>query len=203
LAIAEKDVSMNRSLIFASNNKNKAEEIRKILGDGFQIITLKEAGIEVDIPEPHDSFQLNASEKSGFIFSRTGADCFSEDSGLEVMALQGAPGVRSARFAGEKATDTENIEKLLQDMKDERNRIAQFKTVISLIMDGKEYFFEGECKGMIADAPIGSNGFGYDPIFIPEGAHKTFGEMNMDEKAVFSHRKKAVMKMTDFLLRKN
>lgn len=193
---------MIRRLTFASNNKNKADEIRKILGDGFEIITLKEAGIDADIPEPHDTFHLNASEKSRYIFTTMGVDCFSEDSGLEVNALQGAPGVRSARFAGEKATDAENIQKLLQKMSEVKDRNAQFKTVISLILDGKEFFFEGECKGKISSKPIGSNGFGYDPVFIPEGAHKTFGEMNMDEKAQFSHRKKAVMKMTDFLLQK-
>lgn len=191
-----------RRFIFASNNKNKAEEIRKILGDGYQIITLKEAGIDADIPEPHDTFHQNASEKSGFIFSITGADCFSEDSGLEVEALHGAPGVRSARFAGDNASDAENIQKLLQQMNDVEDRNAQFKTVISLIMDGKEFFFEGECKGKISSIPKGSNGFGYDPVFIPMGSQKTFGEMNMDEKAQFSHRKKAVMKMTDFLLQK-
>jgi len=189
-------------LTFASNNKNKADEIRKILGDGFEIITLKEAGIDADIPEPHDTFHLNASEKSRFIFTTMGVDCFSEDSGLEVNALQGAPGVRSARFAGEKATDAENIQKLLQEMNEVKDRNAQFKTVISLILDGKEFFFEGECKGKISSIPKGANGFGYDPVFIPEGAHKTFGEMNMDEKAQFSHRKKAIMKMTDFLLQK-
>lgn len=193
---------MIRRLTFASNNKNKADEIRKILGDGFEIITLKEAGIDADIPEPHDTFHLNASEKSRYIFTTMGVDCFSEDSGLEVNALQGAPGVRSARFAGEKATDAENIQKLLQEMSEVKDRNAQFKTVISLILDGKEFFFEGECKGKISTTPKGSNGFGYDPVFIPEGAHKTFGEMNMDEKAQFSHRKKAVMKMTDFLLQK-
>lgn len=190
---------MIKTLVFASNNSNKANEIRKILGDDFRIITLQEAGIDADIPEPHDSFQLNASEKSRYIFNQTGLDCFSEDSGLEVASLHGAPGVRSARYAGEKASDRENIEKLLSEMKGINERSAQFKTVISLIIGGEEYFFEGECKGKISQSIKGTHGFGYDPVFIPDGADICFAEMSMDEKSEFSHRKKAVKKMTAFL----
>lgn len=196
----ERNISMMRKLIFASNNPNKAEEIRTILGDRFQIITLKEAGIVADIPEPHETFLENALEKSRYIYKNTGLDCFSEDSGLEVEALKGAPGVKSARYAGEKATDRENIEKLLTNMKGVTHRAAQFKTVISLICDGKEYFFEGECKGNILGTPTGNNGFGYDPIFVPTGYAKSFAEMSLEEKASISHRKKAVKKMADFLL---
>jgi XTP/dITP diphosphohydrolase len=195
----EKNIPMIKTLVFASNNKNKADEIRRILGGDFRIITLKEAGIDTEIPEPHDSFHLNASEKSRYIFNHTGLDCFSEDSGLEVASLHGAPGVRSARYAGEKASDHENIEKLLTELEGIHERSAHFKTVISLIMGGKEYFFEGECKGKISQSAKGSNGFGYDPVFIPDEANITFAEMSMDEKSEFSHRKKAVKKMIAFL----
>ena len=191
---------MKRKLIFASNNPNKADEIRHVLGESFQIMTLKEAGIVVDIPEPHDSFQENALEKSRYIHQATGMDCFSEDSGLEVEALHGAPGVKSARYAGENSTDQQNTEKLLAALENVRQRAAQFKTVISLILDGKEYFFEGECKGVISESRMGNNGFGYDPVFVPAGSQKSFAEMTMDEKSAISHRKKAVRKMADFLL---
>jgi XTP/dITP diphosphohydrolase len=190
---------MKKTLVFASNNQNKAYEIRRILGEGFQIITLKEAGIDVDIPEPHESFHLNALEKSRYIFNQTGFDCFSEDSGLEVRSLHGAPGIRSARYAGDKASDMENIEKLLKELKEQNDRIANFKTVISLILGGEEYFFEGVCMGKISHTMKGKNGFGYDPVFIPDGSEISFAEMSMDEKSVFSHRKKAVKKMTAFL----
>lgn len=196
----ETNISMKRKLIFASNNPNKADEIRHVLGESFQIMTLKEAGIVVDIPEPHDSFQENALEKSRYIQQATGMDCFSEDSGLEVEALHGAPGVKSARYAGENSTDQQNTEKLLAALENVRQRAAQFKTVISLILDGKEYFFEGECKGVISETPMGNNGFGYDPVFVPAGYQKSFAEMTMDEKSAISHRKKAVRKMADFLL---
>ena len=191
---------MKRKLIFASNNQNKADEIRHILGESFQIMTLKEAGIVADIPEPHDSFEENALEKSKYIYKETGMDCFSEDSGLEVEALHGAPGVKSARYAGEKSTDKQNTEKLLAELQNVSHRAAQFKTVISLILDGKEYFFEGECKGEISENPVGNNGFGYDPVFVPSGFQKSFAEMTMDEKSAISHRKKAVKKMAAFLL---
>jgi XTP/dITP diphosphohydrolase len=190
---------MKKTLVFASNNQNKADEIRRILGEDFQIITLKEAGIDVDIPEPHESFHLNASEKSRYIFNQTGLDCFSEDSGLEVRSLHGAPGVRSARYAGEKATDMENIEKLLMELKAQKDRSANFRTVISLMLGGKEYFFEGACMGKISHSVRGKNGFGYDPVFIPDGSDISFAEMSMDEKSVFSHRKKAVKKLTAFI----
>lgn len=191
---------MKRKLIFASNNQNKADEIRYILGDSFQLMTLQEAGVVADIPEPHDSFQENALEKSRYIYNETGMDCFSEDSGLEVAALNGAPGVKSARYAGEKSTDKQNTEKLLAALENVPHRAAQFKTVISLILDGKEYFFEGECKGDISKIPMGNNGFGYDPVFVPAGSTKSFAEMTMDEKSAISHRKKAVKKMAEFLL---
>ena len=186
-------------LVFASNNKHKAEEIKSILKNNFQIVTLKEAGIDIDIPEPHETLEENASEKSKVIFELTQSDCFSEDSGLEVYALGGAPGVKSARYAGEHSNDTNNITKLLREMAGIEDRRAYFKTVISLIIDGKEFLFEGRCEGYIAKEINGSNGFGYDPVFVPEGQEKTFAQMSIDEKTSMSHRKKAVAKMAQFL----
>jgi len=186
-------------LLFGSNNLHKAEEIRSIAGLSYKIITLREAGIEIDIPEPHPSFHDNALEKSRTIYQLTHKNCFSEDSGLEVPALGGAPGVRSARYAHDKATDEENIEKLLQEIKELGDRTAYFKTIISLQFEGGEYFFEGKCSGQILLQKKGSAGFGYDPIFVPDGSTLSFAEMSSAEKNQFSHREKAVRKMLSFL----
>lgn len=188
-----------RKIIFASNNKHKAEEIRAVLGGQFDIITLKEAGIEIDIPEPHETLAENASEKSMVIHRLTGMDCFSEDTGLEVDALGGAPGVRSARYAGEQANADENLQKLLAEMKGIEHRAARFRTVISLILNGQEYIFEGTCEGSITNSASGSTGFGYDPVFMPAQYDKTFAELGIEVKSVISHRKKAIEKMTSFL----
>ena len=187
------------NLIFATNNQNKVQEVRAVLGSIFNIITLKEAGIDIDIPEPHDTLEANATEKSQTIFEITKQNCFSEDTGLEVEALSGEPGVKSARYAGEDRSFDDNIEKLLSKLKPFENRLAQFRTVISLILDGKEYFFEGICLGKIISERKGNNGFGYDPVFIPTGSDKTFAEMDMAEKNKFSHRKKAMEKLINFL----
>ncbi len=188
-----------RKIIFASNNKHKAEEIRAILGAQFDIITLKEAGITIDIPEPHETLTENAREKSMVIHRLTGMDCFSEDTGLEVDALNGAPGVRSARYAGEQANAEENLQKLLLKMNGMTNRTARFRTVISLVLNGKEYFFEGECEGTITEKSSGTAGFGYDPVFMPAHHDKTFAELGIEVKSAISHRKKAIEKMTAFL----
>ena len=193
---------MNRQLIFATNNNNKLNEIRSILNDRLEIISLKEAGIEVDIPEPHDTLEENASEKSQFIYNMTQSNCFSEDTGLEVFALDGKPGVKSARYAGESCTNRDNINKLLHDMHAIENRAAQFKTVISLIIDGEEKQFTGICKGRIANIEKGENGFGYDSIFIPDGSEYHFAEMTMEEKNNFSHRKKATKQLINYLSEK-
>jgi len=190
---------MNK-IIFASNNLNKASEIKQMLNLEFEIITLKEAGIFIDIPEPHNTFALNAHEKSATIHKITGMDCFAEDSGLEVDALKGAPGVQSARFSGIHGDDAANNQKLLSLLENEQNRSAQFKTVISLILNGQNYFFEGTCQGEISANMQGSHGFGYDPLFIPNGYNNTFAELNPDIKNQISHRKKAVSKMIAFLL---
>jgi len=188
-----------KTLIFATNNQHKVDEIRLVLGNRFKLLTLKEAGIDIDIPEPHDTLEANAAEKSNVIHQLTGENCFSEDTGLEVEALNGAPGVKSARYAGEARSFEDNIEKLLLNLKGQTNRKAHFKTVISLLLDDKQYFFEGICPGTITTKKIGSNGFGYDPIFIPDGSDKTFGEMTMEGKTTFSHRKKATEKLVQFL----
>lgn len=188
-----------RKLIFASNNKHKADEIKAILGDEFIILTLSECGIHTDIPEPHPTLEENAREKSTTIYNLTGTDCFSEDSGLEVDVLQGAPGVHSARYAGPSADTEANNRKLLTELQGIKNRKARFRTVISLLLDGREHQFEGICNGSIAESPEGDAGFGYDPLFIPDGSSVTFASMSMEQKSAISHRKKAVAAMTDFL----
>lgn len=187
------------SIIFATNNQNKVEEVRAVLGSRFNIITLKEAGIDIDIPEPHATLEANASEKSKTIFEITNKNCFSEDTGLEVVALNGEPGVKSARYAGESRSFDDNIEKLLSKLASSDNRSARFRTVVSLILDGKEYLFEGICDGTIITERKGNNGFGYDPVFVPDGSDKTFAEMDMAGKNKFSHRKKAMEKLINFL----
>ncbi|MBS1742148.1 MAG: RdgB/HAM1 family non-canonical purine NTP pyrophosphatase [Bacteroidetes bacterium] len=187
------------ALIFATNNKNKVDEIRSVLDNRYEIISLKEAGILIEIPEPHQTLEENASEKSKTIFTLTGKDCFSEDTGLEVEALNGEPGVRSARYAGDESDFKKNIQKLLSNLGENSNRKACFKTIISLILDGKEYMFEGICDGTIINEERGTGGFGYDPVFIPNGDTRTFAEMSMDEKNKFSHRKKATAKLIEFL----
>lgn len=186
-------------IIFATNNQHKVDEIRSALPENFSIITLKEAGIDIDIPEPHDTLQDNAAEKARTIFNLTKTDCFSEDTGLEVYSINNEPGVHSARYAGEDKSFDKNIEKLLLRLENSTNRKARFCTVICLILDDKEYFFEGICEGEIIKERRGNQGFGYDPVFIPTGSAKTFAEMSLQEKNQFSHRKKATDKLVTFL----
>jgi XTP/dITP diphosphohydrolase len=195
LAVQFKCIKKNNN----SNNTHKAEEIRAVLGSQFDIITLKEAGIEIDIPEPHETLQENAREKSMVIHRLTGLDCFSEDTGLEVDALNGAPGVRSARYAGEHANTNDNLQKLLAEMKGISNRAARFRTVISLVLNGQEYIFEGDCEGTITESASGTAGFGYDPVFMPAQYDQTFAALGIEVKSAISHRKKAIAKMTAFL----
>lgn len=187
------------TLIFATNNQHKVDEIKSIGGLEYKIVSLREAGIDIDIPEPFDTLEENASEKSRIIHALTGTNCFSEDTGLEVKALNGEPGVKSARYAGESRSFEENIEKLLDRLHGKENREAQFRAVISLVLNGSEYKFEGICKGIILAYSRGTGGFGYDPVFIPDGATLSFAEMNMTEKNKYSHRKKAMYKMVEFL----
>ena len=186
-------------LIFATNNAHKVEEIQAAIGNIIEVISLKQAGIDIDIPEPHDSLEANASEKSGTIHRLTGMSCFSEDTGLEVTALGGEPGVRSARYAQEDPAFTDNIDKLLKKLDGNPDRRARFRTVISLILDGREHFFEGICEGRILTAPAGAGGFGYDPVFAPDGDPRSFGQMTLTEKGGYSHRRRAADKLVQFL----
>jgi XTP/dITP diphosphohydrolase len=185
-------------LLFATNNAHKVAEIQPLLPDTFRVISLKEAGIDREIPEPYDTLEENAREKSRVILVLSGKDCFSEDTGLEVEALNGAPGVRSARYSGEEATHEDNITLLLKNLEGVDNRRARFRTVVSLQWEGKEYQFEGICEGEIITERYGDQGFGYDPVFIPTGSNKTFAQMNKQEKAQFSHRAKAMAKLIKF-----
>jgi XTP/dITP diphosphohydrolase len=186
-------------LIFATNNQHKVKEIRSVIGDHFNIITLKEAGIDIDIPEPHDTLEANAQEKAATIYNLTHQNCFSEDTGLEVAALNGEPGVKSARYAGDGRDFQANIDKLIAKLTPHSNRNARFRTVITLIINSKTYFFEGICEGHIIEKQQGLQGFGYDPVFIPVGSNKTFAEMSIEEKNTFSHRRKATDALIAFL----
>lgn len=190
---------MNQALIFATHNENKVKEVRSLLGTAYSVVSLREIGFFDDIPEPHDTLEANAREKSSVIYRLTGRDCFSEDTGLEIDALEGKPGVFSARYAGPDKMAKDNIEKVLGEMTNEEDRTARFRTVISLFLEGKEYQFEGVCPGEIMRKARGTQGFGYDPIFIPQGAENAFAEMTMSEKARYSHRARAFEKLISFL----
>jgi XTP/dITP diphosphohydrolase len=186
-------------LIFATNNANKVKEIQAAIGDKIHVISLREAGIDIDIPEPHDTLEANATEKSRTIQQLTGSNCFSEDTGLEVDALNGEPGVKSARYAGDDRAFDKNIDKVLSKLGNTPHRTARFRTVISLLWEGKEHLFEGICEGNIIHERKGGEGFGYDPVFVPAGSTRTFAEMSIQEKGSFSHRKKAADKLVSFL----
>lgn len=186
-------------LIFATNNRHKIEELKEVVDSKFELLTLSEAGIDQEIPEPYDTLEENASEKSRTIFRLTGLNCFADDTGLEVDALNGEPGVKSARYAGDERSFEKNTEKLLQKLSGETNRKAKFRSVISLVLDGHEYLFEGICPGQIAEHPRGKMGFGYDPVFVPDGESRTFAEMTLMEKNFFNHRRIAMDKLLHFL----
>lgn len=187
------------TIIFATNNANKVKEIRNQLGESFNIIPLKEAGIDIDIPEPHDTLEANATEKSATIFKLTNQPCFSEDTGLEIEALNNEPGVKSARYAGEGKDSNDNIDLVLKNMTGITNRNARFRTVISLQLNGKEHLFEGICSGKILTERDGEKGFGYDPVFVPDGADTSFAQMTTEQKNLYSHRAKAVKQLIAFL----
>ena len=187
------------TLIFATNNQHKIDEVQAIIGTDFELLTLQQAGIDIDIPEPHDTIEANATEKSRTIYQLTGTNCFSEDTGLEVRSLNGEPGVKSARYAGDSRSFDMNIEKLLTNLERYTDWSARFKTVVSLIIDGKEHQFEGICEGTIIPEKRGTQGFGYDPVFVPAGSNKTFAEMDVSEKARYSHRARAIEKLVVFL----
>lgn len=193
---------MKRKLVFATNNAHKLEEVAAILGEKIELFSLNDIGCHTDIPETAATLEGNALLKSSFIFKNYSLNCFADDTGLEVEALDGAPGVYSARYAGGEGHDSQaNMLKLLHDLEGKKNRKAQFRTAISLILDGKEYLFEGVIKGEIIKEKRGDSGFGYDPIFKPEGYDKTFAELGNDIKNKISHRALAVQKLCEFLQR--
>ncbi|MCF2582958.1 non-canonical purine NTP diphosphatase [Bacteroides caecigallinarum] len=191
---------MMKKLVFATNNAHKLEEIRAILGDKVEILSLNDIDCHADIPETADTLQGNAALKAQYIYDNYGLDCFADDTGLEVEALNGAPGIYSARYAGGEGHDSEaNMKKLLSEMQDKDNSKARFRTVICLIEDGKEHFFEGIVNGSIIRERKGGAGFGYDPVFMPDGYSETFAEMGNDEKNKISHRARAVQKLCEYI----
>ncbi len=186
-------------LVFATHNQNKLKELKKMLPSCVEILSLTDIGCNDEIPETANTLKENASIKSKYINQKYKINCFSDDTGLEVEALDNAPGVYSARYAGEHHNANDNIEKLLSKMQFIENRKARFRTIISLILDGKEYSFEGICNGAITHKKCGKKGFGYDPIFKPQGMDKTFAQMNTKEKGKISHRGKAIEQLLYFL----
>ena len=186
-------------LIFATNNAHKLAEVQAVLGDGYELVTPRQMGITEDIPEDTPTLEGNALAKARYVYSRTGLNCFADDTGLEVDALGGEPGVRSARYATDGHDDEANKRLLLERMQGVENRAAQFRTAVALILDGKEYLFEGIVRGDIATEEHGEGGFGYDPLFFPEGGEKTFAEMSAEAKNEISHRGRAVRKLAEFL----
>ena len=189
-------------IVFATNNAHKLNEVRQVVGNSFEIVSLRECGITEDIPENEPTLEGNALAKARYIYARTGLDCFADDTGLEVDALGGEPGVRSARYATDGHDDDANKRLLLERMSGVENRAAQFRTAVALILDGKEYLFEGIVRGAIAAEQHGEGGFGYDPLFFPEGGDRTFAEMSGEEKNTISHRGRAVRKLAEFLQEK-
>ncbi|MBQ8240239.1 MAG: non-canonical purine NTP diphosphatase [Bacteroides sp.] len=190
---------MKKKLVVATNNAHKLEEIAAILGDEMELLSLKDIHCDADIPETADTLEGNARQKAMYIYENYGMDCFADDTGLEVEALNGAPGVYSARYAGDGHDSEANMQKLLHELEDKENRKAQFRTAICLILEGKEYLFEGIVKGEIIKEKRGGAGFGYDPIFVPEGHELTFAELGNDIKNTISHRARAVEKLCLFL----
>lgn len=186
-------------LVFATNNAHKLHEISKMLGDSFSILSLKDIGCYEDIPETGNTLEANASQKAKYIYDKYKVNCFADDTGLEIMALGGAPGVFSARYAGEEKSSEKNMVKVLTGMQGVNDRRAQFRTVISLIIDGEEKIFEGIVKGHITTEKKGDKGFGYDPVFVPDGYDQTFAEMDLATKNKISHRARAVEKLTAYL----
>ena len=186
-------------IVFATNNAHKLSEVAQVVGDKFELVTLRECGITEDIPENEPTLEGNALAKARYVYSRTGLNCFADDTGLEVDALNGEPGVRSARYATDGHDDEANKRLLLERMQGVENRAAQFRTAVALIVDGKEYLFEGIVRGDIGCEEHGAGGFGYDPLFLPEGGTMTFAEMSAEAKNEISHRGRAVRKLAEFL----
>ena len=190
---------MKKKFVFATNNAHKLEEVTAILGNKIELLSMKDINCHADIPETADTLEGNALLKARYIFENYQLDCFADDTGLEVEALNGAPGVYSARYAGDAHNSEANMKKLLQDMEGIENRKAQFRTVFALIINGKEHLFEGIVKGEITKHRHGTSGFGYDPVFIPEGYTQTYAEMGNELKNKTSHRALATNKLCNFL----
>ncbi|OOG78901.1 non-canonical purine NTP diphosphatase [Algoriphagus sp. A40] len=186
-------------ICFATNNSKKIEEVKAALGTEYEVVSLSEIGCFEELPETGDTLDHNAFQKARFVKDHYGVDCFADDTGLEVDSLNGAPGVYSGRFAGEARSDERNISLLLEKMEGKNSRNARFRTVIALILDGKEYSFEGTAEGEILDKKVGSGGFGYDPVFKPLGFDRTFAQLTLAEKNEISHRGKAVKALISFL----
>ncbi len=190
------------NLVFATNNLHKVDEVMHKLNGYFSIQTLQEIGCHEDIPETADTLEGNALQKARYLYEKYGCDCFADDTGLEVEALDNAPGVYSARYAGEAKDPEANMEKLLNELSGKTNREARFRTVIALILDGKEYLFEGRINGQILEKRQGNEGFGYDPVFLPDGYEKSFAQLSMAEKNEISHRGRAIDRLLTFLKEK-
>ena len=186
-------------LLFATQNKNKVLEVQQIIGDHHEINTLHEMNFDDELPETQDTLEANAREKVNFIYQKFGINCFAEDSGLEIDSLNGEPGAFSARYAGDERSDEKNIQLVLERLRDQENRSAKFRTVIALVINDKEFLYEGIIRGQITKSPSGEGGFGYDPIFVPDGYDKTFAELGLNVKTQISHRAKAFLKLKDFL----
>ena len=186
-------------IVFATNNPNKLKEIQTLMPKGIEIVSLKEVGCTEDIPETGTTLEANAFQKAHYLKEKYGYDCFADDTGLEVEALKGAPGVYSARYAGPERNSEANMAKILDELKRKENRKAQFRTAIALILNGEEQLFEGKVEGHISEEKKGEEGFGYDPIFLPENDKRSFAQMTMAEKGAISHRGRAVKKLVDFL----
>ena len=186
-------------IVFATNNAHKLREVQQTVGDKFEIVSLRECGVVEDIPENEPTLEGNALAKARYIYSRTGLSCFADDTGLEVDALGGEPGVRSARYATDGHDDEANKRLLLERMEGKENRGAQFRTAMALILDGEEYLFEGVVRGEILTQECGNGGFGYDPLFAPEGRSESLAEMSAEEKNAISHRGRAVRKLAEYL----
>ena len=186
-------------LVFATNNKHKLDEVRAIVGDRVEVLSLNDINCHDDIPETADTLQGNALIKARYIYEKYGVDCFADDTGLEVESLGGEPGVYSARYAGEECCSEANMQKLLQNLTGKTNRNAQFRTVIALIIKGEERLFNGIVKGTITEEKRGDSGFGYDPIFVPEGFSESFAQMSGEQKNSISHRYRATEQLSDYL----
>lgn len=188
-----------RKIVFATNNNHKLAEVREILKGHIEIVSLKEIGFEGDIEETEETLEGNALLKARYIYNKYNLDCFADDTGLEIDALNGKPGVYSARYAGEPSDSKKNTEKVLTEMNGEKNRKARFRTVICLVESGESMFFEGKIEGRISEEPSGLKGFGYDPVFIPEGYNQTFADLTMELKNNISHRYLAVCELSKYL----